>query len=127
MTPEERIAVARSFHTALSTRDWLALRALLTDDATWTLPGDNLISGKVFGADDVVGRARKIAGFGLTFALERILVSRDNVTVCLHNTASREGRILDEHLATVCFLRGGKIAAIESYLSDIGGMNAFFI
>jgi uncharacterized protein len=127
MTSEERIAVGRSFHAALSARNWQALRALLTDDATWTLPGDNLISGKVFGADDVVGRARRIAGFGLTFTLERVLVSRDNIVLFFHNTASREGRVLDEHLATVCLLRDGKISTIETYLSDIGGVNAFFI
>ncbi|MEJ1975899.1 MAG: hypothetical protein WDN49_07115 [Acetobacteraceae bacterium] len=51
----------------------------------------------------------------------------DNFALSLHNTASREGRILDEHLATVCYLRDGKIAAIETYLSDVEAMNAFFV
>jgi ketosteroid isomerase-like protein len=98
-----------------------AIRALLTDDAKWVLPGDNLISGKAIGADDVTARAQKIAGFGLTFALERILVSPDNFALSLHNTATRQGRVLDEHLATVCFLRDGKIAAIETYLQTLTG------
>jgi ketosteroid isomerase-like protein len=75
--------------------------------------------------DTSAGRSE--AGFGLTFALERILVSPDNFALSLHNTATRKGRILDEHLATVCFLRDGKIAAIETYLSDVDGMNAFFV
>ncbi|MDN7451277.1 hypothetical protein QZM03_28475, partial [Burkholderia multivorans] len=43
-----------------------------------------------------------------------------------HNTARRNDLVLDEHLATVCTLRDGKIAAIETYLSDLPGMNAFF-
>jgi ketosteroid isomerase-like protein len=34
--------------------------------------------------------------------------------------------VLDEHLATVCTLRDGRIVAIETYLSDLDGMNAFF-
>ncbi|WP_328606237.1 hypothetical protein OG943_40860 [Amycolatopsis sp. NBC_00345] len=34
--------------------------------------------------------------------------------------------VLDEHLATVCTLQDGKVAAIETYLSDVDGMNAFF-
>jgi ketosteroid isomerase-like protein len=127
MTTEEKIAIGRRFHDALTARDWPAIRALLTDDAKWMLPGDNLISGKAIGADDVTARAQKMAGFGLTFALERILVSPDNFALSLHNTATRKGRILDEHLATVCFLRDGKIAAIETYLSDVAGMNAFFV
>jgi len=29
--------------------------------------------------------------------------------------------------ATVCYLRDGRIGAIETYLSDVEGMNAFFI
>lgn len=35
--------------------------------------------------------------------------------------------VLDEHLSTVCFLRDGKIAAIETFLSDVAAMNAFFV
>lgn len=30
-------------------------------------------------------------------------------------------------LATVCRLREGRIAAIETYLSDVEGMNRFFV
>ncbi|MYO23024.1 ketosteroid isomerase [Salmonella enterica subsp. enterica serovar 4,12:i:-] len=67
-----------------------------------------------------------IASFGLNFELKHILVSRDNVALSLHNTARRNDLVLDEHLATVCTLRDGKIAAIETYLPDLPGMNAFF-
>jgi hypothetical protein len=83
MTPEEKIAIGKRFHDALTARDWPSIRALLTDDAKWMLPGDNLISGTAIGADDVTARAQKIAGFGLTFALQRILVSPDNFALQL--------------------------------------------
>ncbi|MFH8789235.1 hypothetical protein [Streptomyces roseoverticillatus] len=43
------------------------------DDATWTLPGDNTVSGTVVGADAVVERARKIASYGLSFELLHVL------------------------------------------------------
>ena len=36
-------------------------------------------------------------------------------------------RVLDEYQATVCRLKDGKIAAIETFLCDVNGMNAFFI
>jgi hypothetical protein len=36
------------------------------------------------------------------------------VALSLHNTATRGDRVLDEHLTTVYFLSGGKIAAIET-------------
>jgi hypothetical protein len=45
----------------------------------------------------------------------------------LRNTARQGDRVLDEYLATVCRLKDGKIAAIETFLSDVDGMNAFFI
>ena len=93
----------------------------------WTLPGNNTISGTVSGADAVVERARKIAGYGLTFELLHILVSRNNVALSLHNTAQRGELVLDEYLATVCRIENGKIGSIETYLSDVDGMNSFFI
>ncbi|MGI5340721.1 nuclear transport factor 2 family protein [Streptomyces sp. CA-181903] len=115
------------FHAFLGAGDWDGIRTLLTDDATWTLPGDNAISGTAEGADAVVERAAKIASYGVDFKLLHILVSRENMALSLHNTARRGDVRLDEHLSTVCRLRDGKIAGIETYLSDVDGMNAFFV
>jgi hypothetical protein len=111
--------IARRFHVALTTRNWSVLRALLTDDAQWTLPGENTISGTANEADAVVDRARKFAGYGLNFELLHIFVSRDNVALSLHNTAQQGNLVLDEYLATVCRLKDGKIAAIETFLSTL--------
>ncbi|MBO8202869.1 nuclear transport factor 2 family protein [Streptomyces smyrnaeus] len=126
-TNEAPLDLGRSFHQALVSGDWDRLRALLHDDATWTLPGDNAISGTADGADAVVERAQLIASYGLDFELLHLLVSRENMALSLHNTARREDAVLDEYLATVCRLRDGKIASIETYLSDVPGMNAFFV
>ncbi|MGR6330392.1 nuclear transport factor 2 family protein [Sphingomonas sp. XXL09] len=122
-TPED---IAKAFHASLVSRDWPAMRALFHDDATWTLPGDNTISGTAVGGDAVVERARLIASYGLSFKLENILLSRDNMALGLHNTAERDGIQLDEKLATVCRLRDGRIAEVETFLSDVPGMNRFF-
>lgn len=103
------------------------MRTLFHDDATWTLPGDNVISGQAAGVDEVIDRAKLIASYGLSFKLEHILLSRDNMALGLHNTAERDGIRLDEHLATVCRLRDGRIAEVETFLSDIPGMNRFFV
>ncbi|MFJ9173997.1 nuclear transport factor 2 family protein [Streptomyces sp. NPDC102360] len=126
-TDETNLALGRSFHQALVSGDWDRIRNLLHDDATWTLPGDNAVSGTADGADAVVERAQRIASYGLDFELLHLLVSRENMALSLHNTAHREDAVLDEYLATVCRLRDGKIASIETYLSDVPGMNAFFV
>lgn len=118
--------IATEFHSALTTGDKDRLRAVLDPAVTWTLPGNNAVSGRVDGAEAVLDRAALIASYGVDFALEHVLVSADNVALGLHNTARRGDRVLDEHLATVCRIGGGRIVEIETYLSDEPGMNAFF-
>ena len=58
------------------------------------------------------------------------------MALSLHNTAQQgdseallrsADRVLDEHVAIVCRLKNGKITEIETFLSDVDGMNAFFI
>jgi uncharacterized protein len=99
---------------------------MLTNDIVWTLPGDNQVSGEIAGRAGVVAHFQKIAAFGVSFELDHILVSRNNVALSLHNTAHRGDIVLDEHLATFCRLDGEAICAIETYLSDVEGMDAFF-
>ncbi|CAM5648185.1 hypothetical protein KAURM247S_03855 [Kitasatospora aureofaciens] len=82
---------------------------------------------ELHGGDAAIERARKIASYGVSFELLHVLVSRDNMALSLHNTAQRPDAVLDEYLATVCRLRDGRIADIETYLSDVPGMNAFFV
>lgn len=124
---EAQHQLGKTFHAYLTAGDWDGIRTLLTDDVTWTLPGDNTISGTADGAEAVVERAKKIASYGLDFELLHILVSSENMALSLHNTARRGEVLLDEHLSTVCRLRDGRIASIETYLSDVPGMNTFFV
>jgi ketosteroid isomerase-like protein len=126
MTYAEKTAIGRRLHSRLVARDWAALGAMLAENVVWTLPGDNQVSGEIAGRDRVIAHFQKIAAFGVDFKLDHILVSRDNVALGLHNTARRGDTLLDEHLATVCFLDGEIIRAIETYLSDVEGMNVFF-
>jgi uncharacterized protein len=127
VTVPERTKLGWAFYAALLARDWSAIRGLLTDDATWSLPGNDLIPDPAIGADSVVARAEKIAGFGGNFTLMHILISQTNVALFIQNAATCHGRTLNGHLATVCHIRDRKIAAIETYLTDVGGMNTFLV
>jgi hypothetical protein len=44
----------------------------------------------------------------------------------LNNAAKRGDLVLDEHLATVCYLREETISRIDTYLSDVPTADAFF-
>lgn len=118
---------AQTFLTGLRNRNWDLLRSIMTEDIVWTLPGTSVISGEAHGVDAVIQRSQLIVSYGLNFALKNVLYGQYGVALALNNTAKRGDLVLDEHLATVCSLRDGKIFRIDSYLSDVEMMNAFFV
>jgi len=123
----EKTAIAQQFLDGLRRRDWSLLQSIMTDDVVWNLRGTSLISGEARGVDAVITRAQRIVSYGLTFTLKDILISQHDPSLSLHNPAQNGKQILDEHLATVCMLRNGRICAINTYLSDIEVVNAFFV
>ena len=127
MPNQDKRHIAETFLTALRTRDWDLMREIMTPDVVWTLPGHSRISGEARGIDAVIERSQIIVSYGLTFNLNHILEGQRGLALSLHNTAERHGRILDEHLATVCGLREGRICSIDTYLSDVDMVNSFFV
>ena len=127
LTDSEKKQLAETFLHALGTKNWDLLHSIITEDISWTLPGASVISGEVSGADAIITRAQQIVSYGVSLELKHILYGQYNVALSVHNQASRGELILDEHLATVCIIRDGKISKIETYLSDIDGLNSFFI
>ncbi|WP_208644907.1 MULTISPECIES: nuclear transport factor 2 family protein [Mucilaginibacter] len=126
-TEEVKEQLANKFLTGLKNRDWELMRSALTNDVTWTLPGTSLLSGPAVGADAVIKRANQLRDFGVMVQLNHILYGLDSVALSLHNTASRGDLILDEYVAIVCDIVDEKISRITTHLSDVEGINKFFI
>ena len=118
--------VAGAFHDALAAQDWTGLRALMTDDARWVLPGTSHVSGIASGGDAVVERAKLIARYHMRFAVQHVLVSAHNVALFQQNTARFGETTFTEHVATACRLRDGHIEEIETFVSDPAGFDRFF-
>jgi hypothetical protein len=91
------------------------------------MPGTSRISGRAVGIEEVVQRVQTITSYGLTFNLKHILLGQSGMAISLNNTARRGDLVLDEHLATVCGFREGKISSIDSFLSDVPMADAFFV
>jgi uncharacterized protein len=127
VTDKEKNDIAQTFLTALRNRDWELMRSIMINDIIWSLPGTSLISGEAYGIEAVIKRSQLIVSYNLNFGLKNILFGQHGVALSLNNTARRGDLVLNEHLATVCSLRDGKIARIDTYLSDVDTVNAFFI
>jgi ketosteroid isomerase-like protein len=127
VTDEEKNQIAQTFLTALRSRDWELMRSVMINDIIWSLPGTSLISGEAHGIEAVIRRSQLIVSYDLNFGLKNILLGQHGIALLLNNTARRGALVLDEHLATVCSLIGGKISRIDTYLSDVDMVNAFFI
>ncbi|MFI6054917.1 nuclear transport factor 2 family protein [Streptomyces violascens] len=121
------VTVAERFLGAFGSHDWEAMRTVLAPDLAWSMPGTGTISGTIHGVDAAVSRLEEIVGRGLNTELLHVLTGENGITLSLHNTGETpDGRKLDEHLATVLTIRDGRVVAIDSYLSDVDGMSAFF-
>jgi uncharacterized protein len=64
--------------------------------------------------------------YGVNVEIQHVVLGYEGVGLLLHNTGKRGGRVLDEYLTTVCTLREGKIARLDTYISNIEMVNAYF-
>jgi ketosteroid isomerase-like protein len=127
VTEDEKKDVAQKFLGGLRNRDWESMRSIMHADVVWSLPGTSLMSGEARGVEAVIKRAQMIAAYGLQVSVKHVLFGLDGVTLSLNNTAKRGELVFDEHLATVCSIREGKVWKIDTYLHDVEMLNTFFV
>ena len=126
MTDQGRKKLATSFIESLRSGDANGFRTIMTDDVVWTLPGTSQVSGVAKGVEGILKRARTIVAYGTKLEVQHVVLGHEGVALLLHNTGNQNGRILDEYLTTVCTLRDGKIARLDTYISDIEMVNTYF-
>jgi ketosteroid isomerase-like protein len=126
MTDNERKQLAIAFIEALRAGDVDGFRRIMTDDVIWTLPGTSSVSGVAKGVDGIQKRARAIVNHGANVEIQHVVLGYEGVALLLHNTGSRNGKILNEYLTTVFTLYEGKIARLDTYISDIPMVDAYF-
>ena len=126
MTDQDRKKLATLFIESLRSGDANGFRTIMTDDVVWTLPGTSQVSGVAKGVEGILKRARTIVAYGTKLEVQHVVLGHEGVALLLHNTGNQNGRILDEYLTTVCTLREGKIARLDTYISDIEMVNTYF-
>ena len=103
------------------------LNQCLTQDVVWTLPGHSTMSGVVAGPDEVLKRSKAINEYEVTLDLELVTYGYDSVALRLHNHGTHDGRVLNEYLSTVFHFEGDRISRIDTHVSDLEMLNAFFV
>ena len=126
MTDQDRKQLATSFIEALRSLDENGLKTIMTDDVVWTLPGSSVVSGVAHGVAGILKRAQAIVDRNVTLEIMHVVLGHEGVALLLHNTGKWNGKVLDEYLTTVCTLRDGKIARLDTYISDIPMVNTYF-
>jgi uncharacterized protein len=126
ISDSDKKALATSFIEALRSMDVKGFQNIMTDDVVWTLPGSSLVSGVAHGVSGILKRAQAIVDCGVTLEIMHVVLGHEGVALLLHNTGQSNGKVLDEYLTTVCTLRDVKIARLDTYISDIPMVNAYF-
>jgi ketosteroid isomerase-like protein len=109
MSAHEDEAAIRRAYDAFSRGDMATLTELIAEDATWHVAGRNRWSGTKRGRDAIFAYFGELGAVGIKVELHDV-VSNDRHTVGLHRaTGEHGGRRLEENVALVFHLRGGKI------------------
>jgi uncharacterized protein len=126
MTDNAKNKIAQDI-AALRTRNKSALQAIMAHDIVWSLPGTSTMLGEAHGVDAILKRAEIFHSYGVKIEIEHVVYGFRDVALHLHNTGNRDGLILDEHLTTVCHLDGERIRLLDTFISDVEMLNAFFV
>ena len=126
MIEQEKKTIAQDFIRGLGSRDSNLLRSIMTENVVWSLPGESPMSGEARGVEAILKRANTLHGFNVKIEIEHVVYGLQDVALHLHNTGCYAGKVLDEHLTTVIHLDGGKIRRLDTFISDIPMLNAYF-
>ena len=127
MTESEKKDIAEKYIKALANRDAALLTSITTEDIVWRIPGTSLVSGEARGVDAIMKRSETLHRFGVSITLEHVVYGLDDVALQHRNSGKHDGKVLDEHITTVCHLRGRKIHRLDTYLSDVNMVNEYFV
>jgi ketosteroid isomerase-like protein len=110
-------------------RDPLAVARAIADDAVWTVPGANAMTGSYRGRDEILQFLRRTGTMTdgtYRVVLLYVLADDDRAVAVYHARGERGGRTLDIDQALFCQVRDGQLARIEAVPFDPVAFDAFW-
>ena len=126
MIAEKKQQLARTFLSVLSHPDADVVRNVVVEDFIWSFPGASPISGEAHGVEGVMKRAHTIASYGVRVEIIGAVHGFNGVSMILHNTGNKNGRVLDEQVVAVFAFQEDRLSRLDTYLSDVAMAESFF-
>ena len=123
------------FISAMAQCDFNQLRAVLSPNVVWTIPGDSLVSGPAPWMARYWKRCQMIHAYNVRLDFQHMLYSPNSniVAAVLRNTGIRrvgyrgEGIMkFEEDVTQVYHIENGKIQSIVNFISDLENLNNYF-
>jgi hypothetical protein len=129
MTMADNAAVVRAGYAAFATGDLDPLRANMTEDIVWSVPGTHPLSGEKVGIEETLtffGQLFERSGGTLAVELLDIAVGETVVIGLQRNTGDHNNRKMVAMSTLVFEFRDGKICRSTEYEQDQEQVSAFF-
>ena len=124
-----RADTVRRGYAAFGTGDMDTMRTILAADVAWHAPGQGPQAGDFQGIENVIAEfGRLFQDSGGTFRVEitEILEGDESVVVLARESASREGRTLDQRYAHIFHFRGDQVSEAWVVNYDQAEADAFW-
>jgi uncharacterized protein (TIGR02246 family) len=129
MGSQENADLVRSGYAAFSSGDMATLSELFADDAVWTVPGSNPMSGPKQGRDAILaffGEIMTNTAGTATVTVQDVVGGEDHTIGLHHNHAERNGKVNDQDAVLVFTIRDGRVVEVQEFHEDTAGSDEFW-
>src|SRR6478752_3832465 len=130
MAEHPDVTLVKRGYEAFNSADIATLTEIIADDAVQTMVGNNLVSGEFKGRDNILGmygRLAELTNGTYKVEIEQTFTDGNGTVVVVHRqTATREGKRLDNRQALIFRIVGGKVVSLTDASDDIAIDDAFY-
>ena len=130
MAEHPDVTLVKRGYEAFNSADIATLSELIADDAVQTMVGNNLVSGEFKGRDNILGMYGKLAELTngtYKVEIEQTFTDGNGTVVVVHRqTATRDGKSLDNRQALIFRIGGGKVVSLTDASDDIAIDDDFY-
>ncbi len=123
---ETNLEAVRQAFEGIGSGDWDAVRAVVSEDVVWHLPGDSKISGDAVGIEAWAAKLQRLFASGLNVELLNVMAEGDQVITVQRNSASASDGELDILVLNLFTLADGKLSRMQTFPGDQYALDAFW-